>query len=135
MTTITAQLLEGSQRVSHTASMFGANFPFQFEPTVFAMASRLAPTYNGGFWDFYVLSNQGFYMAPALGGPFKMSSMNGFDGRLSANALGITACLFAYSQLSFGGGAFAEVMAEHFHWLRDFALGHPEAAGILAAID
>lgn len=135
MNIITAQLLEGTQRVSHTASVFGINFPFKLEPTVFAMADRLAPAYNGGFWDFYELSNQGFYMAPASGRPFKVQSMNGFEGNLSADALGITACLFAYSQLSFGADAFAELMAEHYHRLRHFALAHHEAGAVLAVID
>lgn len=134
-TIILAELVNGTQRVHRVSALFGINFPLRLEPTVYAMAGNLAPTYTGGYWDLFTLSNQGFYMAPANDGPFKVSSMNGFEGSLSADALGISACLFAYSHLSFDGGAFAELMAEHYHRLRDFALAHNEAAGILAAID
>lgn len=134
-TNIFAELVNGTQRVHRVSSLFGINFPLRLEPTVYAMAGRLAPTYTGGYWNLFTLSNQGFYMAPANDGPFKVSSMNGFEGSLSAQALGITACLFAYSHLSFDGSTFAELMAEHYHRLRDFALAHAEVAGILAAID
>lgn len=132
---ILAECLHGTQRVHHTSSLFGINFPLKLEPTVYAMASNLAPAYSGGFWDFFALSNGGFYMAPTDAEMFIVSSMNSFEGTLSADALGITACLFAYSHLSFQGNAFAEVVAEHFHHLREFALTHCESAGILAATD
>lgn len=132
---ILAERLHGTRRVHHTSSLFGINFPMKLEPTVYAMASNLAPAYSGGFWDFFTLSNSGFYMAPTDAETFFVSSINGFEGTLSADALGITACLFAYSHLSFQGNAFAELMAEHFHHLREFALSHGESAGILAAID
>jgi hypothetical protein len=55
---------------------------------------------------------------------------------LSADALGITACLYAYSHLSFNRrDGLAELCAEQFHLLREYALDHPEAGGIMAAID
>jgi hypothetical protein len=50
--------------------------------------------------------------------------------------LGIAACLYAYSHLSFGGDdAFVETCAQQYHLLRDYMLEHPEARGILGAID
>jgi len=50
--------------------------------------------------------------------------------------LGITACLYAYSQLSFTAGPdFAELCADQFHLLREYALDHPEAEAILGVID
>jgi hypothetical protein len=53
-----------------------------------------------------------------------------------ATSLGIAACLYAYSHLSFGGdGAFVETCAEQYHLLRDYMLELPEARGILGAID
>jgi hypothetical protein len=52
---------------------------------------------------------------------------------MSADAAGITACLFALSHLSFQTKN--EKIAEHYHLLRDFALEHAEASIILAAID
>jgi len=56
-------------------------------------------------------------------------------GQMTADALGITACLYAYSNLSFGSGAFAETCAEHYHLLRKFAMYHTEVRSILRAID
>ena len=58
---------------------------------------------------------------------------NGFEGSMSADAAGITACLFALSHLSFQ--IQHDCIASHFHLLRDFALEHAEASVILAAID
>ena len=65
---------------------------------------------------------------------FQVHSENGFDGEMSACAFGMTACLYAYSHLSFGGDC-AKVCAEQYHLLREHALDHREARSILAAID
>jgi len=48
-----------------------------------------------GYWEMYVLSNGGFYMAPVLDGLYQVSCMNGYEGSLSADGLGITVCLYA----------------------------------------
>jgi hypothetical protein len=53
---------------------------------------------------------------------------------MSADAAGITPCLFALSHLSFQMIQH-ESTANHFHQLREFALEHAEASVILAAID
>jgi hypothetical protein len=74
-------------------------------------------------------------MAPDQDEPFEVQSLNGYEGSLSANALGIAVCLYAYSHLSFGDGGFAESCAEHYHRLLDYACEHPEAAAILRVID
>jgi hypothetical protein len=52
---------------------------------------------------------------------------------MSADAAGITVCLFAFSHLAFQIDD--RDIVEHFHLLREFALQHPEASKILAAID
>lgn len=59
---------------------------------------------------------------------------NRYAGEMTADAAAITACLFAYSQLSFEYRG-TDVFARHFHGLRDFALEHAESAQIFAAID
>ena len=89
----------------------------------------------GGYWEFYSLSNCGFYMAPKSDSIFHVSCENGFEGNLSADALGITACLYAYSHLSFSDDDFAETCARHYHLLREYMLEHSEVGGILGAID
>ena len=124
-----------ADRLAFTAALFGMDFPMRLEPTVFDMAGRLAAGYSGGYWQFYALSNGGFYMAPQSDTIFDVSCENGFEGQLSADALGSAACLYAYSHLSFGEGAFAKVCAKHYHWLREYALDHSETSAIFAAID
>ena len=75
-------------------------------------------------------------MAPCSDQSYLVSCDNGYDGKLSADALGITACLYAYSHLSFSEDeALAEVCAKHYHRLRAYKLQHPEASLILGAID
>ncbi|OQW86107.1 MAG: hypothetical protein BWK72_18670, partial [Rhodoferax ferrireducens] len=83
-----------------------------------------------------VLSNGGFYLAPRSDTIFNVSSANGFEGQMTGDALGITVCLYAYSHLSFGDGSeFTELCANHYHWLREYAMGHREVRSILRAID
>ena len=136
MTVITRRTTEGDHRVTHTADLFGFHFPLHLEPLVYAMADRLSKDYKGGYWEFYALSNGGFYMAPSAGARFHVTCENGFEGDLTADALGITACLYAYSHLSFSGMVgFADSCAWQYHRLREYALEHPEVEGILGAID
>ena len=127
--------LADDRRIHHTGKLFGIQFPMRLEPTIYATTDALSADYTGGFWDFFALSNGGFYMAPHADQSFAVVSMNGYEGRMSADALGNTACLYAYSNLSFGGDAFAEVCAGQYHLLREFAMGHAEVGAILAATD
>lgn len=131
---ITANPVPEANRADFAHRLFGLQYPTRLEPTVFSMAGDLAAAYDGGMWVFYALSNGGFFMAPDQEA-FDVVSENGFSGRMSGLALGVTACMYAYSHLSFGRGAFAEKCADHYHLLRDFALGHPEGSAILAACD
>jgi Antirestriction protein len=104
------------------------------EHAVYSFMRQLSSEYTGGYWSYLELSNGGFYMAPTHEKPFNVSvDTNGFEGPMSADAAGITACLFALSHLSFQ--IQHESIASHFHHLRDFALDHAEASAILAAID
>ena len=132
---ITRQLVADDQRTTVTADLFGVYFPLRLEPFTFSMASRLSEDYGGGYWQFYSLNNGGFYFAPDSDGRYQVVSENGHECFMSSDALGITACLYAYSQLSFGDGEFAETCARQYHWLRDYMLEHLEVQDILAAID
>ena len=133
--TITRQQVVDDQRINITADLFGAYFPLRLEPFVYAMTSKLSDDYSGGYWQLYALSNGGFYMAPDSGGRFQVISENGHECFMSADALGITACLYAYSHLSFGEDDFSETCAGQYHRLREFMMKHPEARAIFAAID
>lgn len=134
--TIIRKLLNESERINFTAKLFGAHFPLRLEPFIFDMAGSLSRDYNGGYWNMYELSNNGFYMAPESNTPFQVSCMNGYEGKLSADAFGITVCLYAYSNLSFSDiPELAETCAEQYHLLREYMFDHPEVEGILRAID
>ena len=133
---ITRKLVPLNLRTTITADLFGVHYPFRLEPAIFGLSENLSEDYTGAYWDMYTLSNGGFYMCPSSEDLYRVSSMNGFEGQMSADALGITACLFAYSHLSFSGqDGFDEVCAEHYHRLREFALDHSESRGIFSAID
>ncbi|MGJ0484802.1 MAG: antirestriction protein [Methylomicrobium sp.] len=133
---ITRKVVPEHQRIHHTTDLFGLDFPLHVEPLIYNLTDHLAEAYKGGYWEFYALSNGGFYMALLSNTPFQVSCENGFGGELSADALGITVCLYAYSQLSFGAESrLATTCARQYHWLRDYMLEHPEARAILRAID
>jgi hypothetical protein len=70
------QPLSGAQRVDYPAALIGAAFPLLIEPVVFAIARTLSSDYTGGSWDFYALSNGGFYMAPREQGAFHVRCEN-----------------------------------------------------------
>lgn len=74
-------------------------------------------------------------MAPRHDTEFTVSCENGFDGKLSPDAFGITACLYAFSELSFAGDRMARTCATQYHLLREYVAGHPEARSIYRAID
>lgn len=133
---ITCQLIAEDLRVNHTAELFGLGFSLSLEPFVYFMADTICEDYSGGYWEFYALSNGGFYMSPHTDADFKVSCENGFEGDLSADAFGIVCCLYSYSHLSFGDSTpFTEACAEHYHLLREYVYEHPEVAAILRAID
>jgi hypothetical protein len=124
------------ERLEHIAHTFGARFPLQIEPLIYVLTAELAPAYDGGYWNYFGLSNGGFMMMPISDEDFAVVCENGFVGTLSAEALGITACLYAYSHLSFSGNEdLAQMCAEHYHLLREFMIDHPEAQKIMRAID
>ena len=104
------------------------------EPVIYGITDRMAADYKGGYWDFYTLSNGGFYMAPSDDRLFHVTCDNCFEGDLSGDALGLTSCLYAYSHLSFAGD-FAREYARHYHRLRGYLFEHAEVKAILGAID
>ena len=136
-TPITATPLDDAQRMSVPAALFGVMFTTRVEPYVFGIARKLSEQYDGGYWEFYALSNGGFYMAPAADEVSHVRCENGYEGMMSGDALGVTCCLYAYSHLSFAvPDALAGECARQYHLLREWMLsGHAEARAILAATD
>ena len=136
MNIITSKQIEDNKRINHTAKLFGNNFPMILEPAIYSFAERLSVNYRGGYWNFYELSNSGFYMAPDDDEQFLVISDNGFEGIMSADAFGTTACLYAYSHLSFTDDPnLAKNCGRQYHLLREFMFDHSEAKNILSATD
>jgi hypothetical protein len=132
---VTRELVPVDRRMATVERLFGTAFPLQLEPVVYGITDRMAGEYTGGYWNFYTLSNCGFYMAPAEDRVFHVKCQNMYEGDLSADALGITACLYAYSNLSFSLSDIAREYARHYHLLREYMVGHSEVREILGAID
>ena len=133
VTLVVARQIGEERRLGALGRFFGLH-ALTFENAVYDFLRRFAPEYTGGYWQFYELDNGGFYMAPE-GDTFRFSvESNGCQGTLSADAAGITVCLFAYSHLSFYYTQ-DDVFSDHFHSLRAFAAEHREAGAIFAAID
>ena len=134
-TTVTRELVPENQRLYITEKLFGVHFPLQLEPVIYGITERMAEDYNGGYWEFWSLSNEGFYMAPSEDRIFHVKCRNMYEGDLSADALGITSCLYAYSHLPFTDGNIAREYARHYHRLREYMVEHPEVGAILGATD
>ena len=132
---VTRELVPEDQRLAITEKLFGIHFPLRLEPVIYGITERMAGDYSGAYWGFFTLSNGGFYMAPAGDEIFHVKCDNMFEGDLSADALGIVACLYAYSHLSFSDGKFGRISACHYHRLREYMFEHPEVKSILQATD
>lgn len=113
---------------------FGDHF-IQTENTVYAFAENLVVGYRGEFWDFFRVSNGGFFVAPrkALLYEVMVPFGNNYRGEMSARAAGLVVCIFAYNFLAEKTGN--ELFIDQADYLKAYADGHPEGPKIFAAID
>ena len=131
--TIIATCIPEDRRLGTLPHYFGPKLT-SAEFRVYDWMGMLCASYRGGHWDFFALSNGGFYMAPSREERFAVEvPTNGYEGTMSADAAGITACLFAFCDLA--SDIDGERFVELFHQLREFALDHAEASEIFRAID
>ncbi|SAL03039.1 antirestriction protein [Caballeronia calidae] len=134
---ITARLVPDDRRLNFLPEAFTTRMMMRAESLVFYQADMLSKQYRGGLWDFYSLSNGGFYLVPTCAKRFDVSVVgNGYEGNVSADAFGIIVTLFVYGALVFIDDAtLQEKYSNHYHQLRDFAIEHTEREAILNAID
>ena len=131
---ITAQLVEEAARMDFLPTFFGRRLMMHGEAQVYAWMRKLSADYKGGFWQFYNLSNGGFYMVPTgLDKLHIVCEGNFFAGDLSADAAGIVATLFALCYLA--NGSENDAIIERYHLLIEYAGQHEEAGKIFGAID
>lgn len=131
---VVATKVENAERLSTMPRYFPGCF-IVVEQTIYQVMDKICPAYTGGYWDFYSLSNGGFFMS--LEGDNEIDVAvpfgNGFVDKLSREAASIVACLMAYCFLAekYPSGLFAD----HYTWLMEYVYTHPEAAKIRLSID
>ncbi len=79
---ITCTEVRESERMNVVDKLFGVRYVTLFEPTLFNIAGMLAADYDGAYWEFYTLSNSGFFAAPRGDTIYDVCCQNGFDGKL-----------------------------------------------------
>jgi hypothetical protein len=131
--TISKQLVLGKKRPNFLPKHVKKNY-IQFENILYFLTDSMCHQYNGGYWDFYELSNDGFFLAPASDEKFEIYvDGNGFNGIVSTEALGVIVTLFSINGIAEQEGE--DYLVDKFYALRDFALQHEESDLILRAID
>lgn len=126
-------LVPEEQRLDFLPKHCGKYHYMMFEMTVYSMARRLCAEYDGGLWQYYELSNKGWYMALDDDRTFRVVwAGNYYEGDMSADAFSITANLYAYNVMF---GSQDELFVPAYYALREYAAEHAEAKKILAAID
>jgi len=130
---IVAQIVPHNLRMRTLPKRF-PNLNLVFESLVYTHMDHFAAGYNGGFWEFYELSNGGFYMSLRSDVVFDVTvQSNYFSDCLSADAASIVANLYTLCHLA--NKHELNYLTELFHALKDFAMDHDEANKILRAID
>lgn len=111
------------------------HFYAAWETLVYDTLNRICPEYFGGYWQFYTTDNGAAFMVPEVGLETLLIEVpdNFCSVRVSPEAAGLIACLYATNYIA--NSSRRDYYIEAYHSLRDFALEHPEAPHILAAID
>lgn len=124
-----------SEREGFLPSLLGRHF-LVFEALTYRYLRRFCTDYSGGFWEFYKLSNNGFFMAPtSLDTPSLrlVCVENYFEDDLSYEAAGVVVCLYALNQIAWKTGE--DQIIELYYCLRELAKQHNESSLIFRAID
>ncbi len=130
---ITATRVPDEDRLNFWLRHVGPKYMLSFERHVFGWMRILCGDYNGGFWEFYELSNGGFYIAPENKGKMRLVwPGNYFDGEMSPDAAGIVTTLYALNGFAEQAGPY---FSDKYIQLYEFMRLHPEAGVIRAAID
>jgi hypothetical protein len=124
-------------RLRFPPKYFGERLMMRAEAMIYGQAAALSRDYNGGLWEFYDLSNGGFYLAPIRAERFNVSVQgNDYEGEVGADAFGVIVTLFVLGSLCWiDNEELREKFSDHYHQLRDYAKDHAEAGAIFRAID
>lgn len=134
---VAATRIADDRRLASHSRYFGPRFMLRGESLVRAWLRQLFDVDDGGHWNFYELSNGGFYLAPAMPGPLRLEAEgNRFGNDLSSDAAGVVVTLFALGDLAAmaRGSKAGDRLADHHFALREFAMTHCESGQILNVI-
>ena len=131
---ITATLFPDYERPRFTYQLYGPNLMLSGEFSVGDIHDQMTGRGQSGYWNYYKLSNGGFYMAPKKDERLHITwPHSDFDDVLTSDASGVVATLFT---LKFILVEFRDAHVEAmFLKLEDFARSHAESQKILRAID
>lgn len=135
ITPLAAAIVPDERRAGFLPTLFGRSLLIIGENAVYGLMERLSPLdYRGGFWDFYEQDGKPLFLAPRSKSRFRITGeITGFQGKVSAEAAGIIATLFAFSHLYFQHQS--EHLSEGYGRLYAYSADHPEASEIFQAID
>ena len=133
MEIITATKVADEDRLNFWLRHVGMAKMLAFERHVYCWMRRLCSHYDGGYWNFYDLSNGGFYIAPADEKKMWLTwPGNYFNDEMSADAAGIVVTLYALNDFA---EQISPAFGEKHRQLYDYIESHPEAQAIYAAKD
>ena len=131
--------VEECDRLSFLPYLFGNDFLYA-EVYVYALAQKMMPEYQGGFWHFIRLPDGGGYMMPD-GDRFHMvNGANWFDRTVSADAAGIILTSLVINRQLWLYHDSGDAGLTQLYRMRDAQLWrhiefHPECNAIYAALD
>ena len=131
--------VEECDRLSFLPYLFGNDFLYA-EAYVYALAQKMMPEYQGGFWHFIRLPDGGGYMMPD-GDRFHMvNGANWFDRTVSADAAGIILTSLVINRQLWLYHDSGDAGLTQLYRMRDAQLWrhiefHPECNAIYAALD
>lgn len=128
------------ERMRCFAGLFEDHF-IDTENAVYSFAENIVVGYRGEFWDFYRLSNGGFFISPRKALLYDVMTsfanqqkcfIKDFRGEMSARATGLVVCIYAYEFMT---KRTSDPVFEAQSWLlKEYAVQHPERTKIMAAI-
>lgn len=128
-------IVDPQQRKRFLSSLFGPYF-IRGESLVYAWMRDLSDNYQGGYWNYYELSNGGLCMSPEMASRYLKIRQNKFKGTMSTDALGIVCTLAVLRYLVYDpsvqlGG---DLLTQNYFRLLCFVSAHREDRAIRSAI-
>ncbi len=137
--TITKKIIRGKRRGNILPHYIGSKFII-FEQNIYGYTDHFVEGYSGGFWQFYELSNGGFYMSVDCDKEVTFENPdNYFSEIMDADTMSIIINLYVTNHLAFkyhdSNDEAAAIFTRLYLHLLEYAKEQPNASTILRAID